>query len=427
MTLKIIGGRLVDPSQNLDRNMDLVLDEGSIKDILPPGQLGSPGRDDIDASGKVVMPGLVDIHTHLREPGYEYKETIASGTRAAAAGGFTTIACMANTDPVNDDASVCEFIIRRVLRDGAIKVLPVGAVTRGLQGKHLADIGELKSSGVMALSDDGNPIMSADVMSRAMEYAHGFGLKIIDHCEDLTLKAGGHMNEGFVSTRIGLEGIPVTAEQVHIARDILLSDYLKIPIHIAHVSSEGSVDMIRQARARGIPISCETAPHYFSLTDKAVKGYSTFAKVNPPLRTEADRQAIIEGIKDGTIQAIASDHAPHDVNSKALEFVEASWGISGLETSFALSMKLVHEGVVTLSQLVERMAWGPARIFDLPCGTLKPGAAGDVTVADPELTRSVDPDEFLSSGRNTPFAGWTLKGWPVVTICEGKVVFKAAG
>ncbi len=427
MNILIRNGHIIDPSQGIDGVGDLLIEEGKIKGV---GDLGSgPGKKEktkpntriIDAAGLYVLPGLIDMHTHLREPGFEYKETIRTGTAAAVKGGFTTVCCMPNTNPVNDNSSVTDFIIRKAIQGGACTVCPIGAITRGQRGEELAEMGIMRSEGCVAFSDDGRPVMNSLIMRRALEYSRAFDVPIISHCEDLNLSEGGVMNEGLLSVTLGLRGIPPEAEEVMIARDISLAGLTKGKLHIAHVSTKGSVRLIKEAKGRGVQVTAETCPHYFSLTEKAVEGYNTNAKVNPPLRTERDVEAIKQGLKDGSIDAIATDHAPHHRDEKLREFDQVPSGISGLETALGLSLRLVEEGVLTLSQLVEKMALNPAKILGLNKGTLKIGSDGDITIVDTKKEFRVEAEKFISKGKNTPFDGWTLKGMPVVTICKGKI------
>jgi dihydroorotase len=357
---------------------------------------------------------------HLREPGYEYKETIKTGTAAAIKGGFTTVCCMPNTYPINDNASVTEFIIRKAALEGLCTVLPIGAITKGQKGEELVEMGTMKDQGCVAFSDDGLPVMNSLIMRRALEYSKTFGVPIISHCEDLTLSEDGVMSEGLLSMTLGLKGVPVEAEQIMVFRDILLSELTKGRLHIAHVSTEGSVKLIRDAKKRGVNITAETCPHYFILTEEAVSGYDTNAKVNPPLRTKKDIEAIKEGLKDGTIDVIATDHAPHNRDEKLREFDFAPPGISGLETALPLSMKLVDERVLTMSQLVEKMSLNPARILGLN-GTLKSGADADITILDTKKEGRIESKKFASKGKNTPFDGWMLKGFPFITISKGRI------
>jgi dihydroorotase len=367
-----------------------------------------------------VVPGLIDLHVHLREPGYEYKETIATGTAAAKAGGFTAVCCMPNTQPVNDSRSVTEFILSQAAKEAAARVLPIGAITKGSKGEELSEIGELRDAGCVGISDDGRPVMAASVMRRAMEYSKIFDLPVISHCEDASLSAKGVMNEGFVSTELGLRGIPNAAEDVMVARDISLAELSGARVHICHVSTAGAVRLVREAKQRGVRVTAETCPHYFMLTEEAVRGYNTMAKMNPPLRTAEDVAAVRQGLKDGAIEVIATDHAPHGLDEKAVEFDAAPFGIAGLETAVGLSLKLVAEGVLSLSDLIARMSLGPAKIIKNSGGTLSVGAVADITIIDPDLEWTVKAAEFRSRSRNTPFDGWKLKGKAVRTIVNGK-------
>ena len=425
MSLLITGGLVVDPSQDLEEVRDLLIEQGRIAALEPPGRLPSEGRQVIDAQGLVVTPGLIDMHVHLREPGEEYKETIATGTLAAVRGGFTAVAAMPNTKPVNDNAATTRFILDQARRAGLARVYPVAAISVGLKGEALAEYADLKAAGAVALSDDGRPVMNALLMRRALEYAHTFELPIISHAEDLDLRADGVMHEGVVSVRLGLKGIPAAAEEVMVFRDVTLAQLTGARLHIAHVSTAGSVDIIRRAKAAGVPVTAETAPHYFHLTEEAVEGYDTNAKVNPPLRTTADIAAIKTGLADGTLDAIASDHAPHSSLEKDLEFVAAAFGLIGLETSLGLTLQLVHEGVISLSRAVALLSTNPAKILRLPGGTLAPGAVADVTIIDLHQQWQVDVHSFASKSRNCPFQGWRLKGKPRYTIIGGQLVWQA--
>ncbi len=377
----------------------------------------------IDAAGKTVLPGLIDMHCHLREPGYEFKETIATGTRAAAAGGFTTVACMPNTRPVTDSEAVVQYIRDKAEREGAVRVLPIAAITKGSEGRELTEMGLLLEAGAVAFSDDGKPVESPRTMELALRYAKNFDALLISHCEDKGLAGKGVMNDGPVAARLGLPGILSTAEELMVAREILLAEELGTKVHIAHVSTRGSVELIRQAKARGVAVSAETCPHYFAATDELVEGYGTATKVNPPLRSETDRLAIIAGLQDGTIDAIATDHAPHHVDDKDVEYLLAAFGISGFETAFALAVtKLVEPGLLTMEEVVHLMALRPAAILGLESPTLQPGARADLIVADLNVAWTVNAAAFLSKGHNTPFDRWTLRGRVTDTVAGGKWV-----
>ena len=421
MNLLIKGGRVIDPSQKLDDTLDLLVENGLVKEI-GKGLSAPAGVETIDAAGKYVVPGLIDMHVHLRDPGLEYKEDIVSGTRAAAAGGFTSVCCMPNTKPVIDNKAVASYIINKAKAEGFANVFPVGSITYGLNGDRLSEMGELKEAGCVAVSDDGRPVNNPELMRRALEYARGMGLLVITHAEELSLVGEGVMNEGFTSTEIGLKGIPRIAEDIATARDIMLAEYSRSPIHIAHVSTAGSVRIIREAKARGVQVTCETAPHYFTLTDDAVRGYNTNAKMNPPLREAADVAAIKAGLQDGTIDAIATDHAPHHLDEKDVEFDAAMNGIIGLETSLPLSLKLVKEGILTLEQLIEKMSCNPSKILGLQRGTLRAGSVADITVIDPAAQWTVDRDALASKSQNSPFLGWNLTGAAACTVLAGRVV-----
>jgi dihydroorotase len=423
--LLLRGGRVVDPSRGVDETLDLLLEGGRV--ARAGAKLSAKGARVIDASSLVVAPGFIDVHVHLREPGREDKETIASGTRAAAAGGFTAVCAMPNTNPINDSAGITRSILEKAAREGSgVRVHPIGAITKGSRGEELAEYAELKEAGCVAVSDDGRPVASARMMRRALEYARGVGLPVIDHCEDVTLSEKACMNEGPVSTLLGLRGAPAASEAMVVERDVLLAELTGGRVHIAHVSSAASVDSIRRGKARGVRVSAEATPHHLLLTDQLVKDseYDTSTKMNPPLRSEADRVALLEGLQDGTLDCIATDHAPHTVDDKRVPYEEAAFGILGLETAVALALdRLVAPGHIDLQRLVALLSTNPARAFGLPGGTLEPGAPADVTLLDLRRRRSVDPERFQSKSRNTPFAGWTLQGWPVRTIVAGRVVF----
>jgi len=377
----------------------------------------------IDAAGLKVLPGLLDMHVHLREPGYEYKETIRTGVRAAVLGGFTAVAAMPNTDPVTDSAAVVERVLAQAAREGLAEVYPLGAVTKGQEGETLSEMADLARAGVRGFSDDGRPVADAALMRHALEYAGMLGLMVISHCEDTQLSAGGAMHEGYWSTVLGLKGIPAAAEEVMVARDICLAELTGSPLHLAHLSTAGSVRLVREAKKRGLKVTAEATPHHFSLTDAAVKGYDTSTKVNPPLRSEEDRLAVVEGLKDGTIDCIASDHAPHAPEEKDREYDYAPFGISGLETALPLTVtKLVLPGIISWERLVQLMSLNPRKILGLPGGTLKTGQAADLTIVDDGEYRKVDRASFASRGKNTPFQGWEITGWPVYTMVKGRLV-----
>ena len=429
MRILIKGGRVIDPGR-VNGPADVLIDNGKIvavgQKLDPPAGKADPSTTIIDARGKLVLPGLVDLHVHLREPGFEYKDTIQTGTAAAVAGGFTSVCCMPNTSPVNDNQAITEFILEQARLAGNAHVFPVGAITKGSEGKELAEIGELRHAGCVAISDDGQPVMNSLIMRRAMEYALAFDLPVIDHCEDLHLSEGGCMNEGLVSTQLGLPGIPSAAEDVMVARNLALAELTTARLHLAHLSTAGSVRMVRAAKSRGIRVTAEVCPHHFSLTEEAVRGFNTHAKMNPPLRTWQDVQAIKEGLRDGTIDVIATDHAPHAVQDKQQQFAAAPNGIVGLETALPLTLALVEEGVLSLEAAVAKLTTEPARAFGLSKGSLAPGADADVVVVDPEAQWEVDPARFRSKSRNTPFAGWKVKGRVITTIVAGRVVHDAA-
>jgi dihydroorotase len=419
------GGRVVDPGRSIDADLDLLLVDGEVAEL--DARVAARGAEVIDAAGLVVCPGFIDLHTHLREPGREDKETIASGTAAAAAGGFTAVCAMPNTEPVNDQAGITRAILDTARREGVVRVWPIGAITRGSKGEDLAEYGDLREAGCVAVSDDGRPVASARVMRRALEYAKAFDLTVIDHCEEPTLSHGAPMNEGLVSTLLGLRGQPAAAEAMVVERDVLLAELTGGKVHIAHASAAASVDAVRRGKARGVRVTAEATPHHLVLTDEVVREseYDTSTKMNPPLRSEADRQALIQGLRDGTIDCIATDHAPHTVDDKKVEYDLAAFGIVGLETAVALCLdRLVAPGLITLPRLVELLSTRPAAVLGLAGGTLAPGAPADVTVLDLSRRSKVDPTRFLSKGRNTPFGGWTLKGAPVMTIVGGRVAWR---
>src|SRR6478609_10833909 len=419
----ITGGHVIDPGR-FNGVADVLIDAGRI--VAVGAHLKAPtGATKIDATGRLVLPGFIDLHVHFREPGFEYKESIQSGAAAAVAGGFTSVCCMPNTNPVNDNQAITEFILDRARVAGFANVFPIGAITKGSEGKELAEIGDLRRAGCVAISDDGKPVMNSLVMRRAMEYALAFDVPVVDHCEDLHLAEGGCMNEGTISTELGLPGMPAAAEDVMVARNVSLAELTGARLHLAHISTVGSVRMVREAKARGIKVTAEACPHHFTLTDEVVRGFNTLAKMNPPLRTWQDVQAIKEGLRDGTIDAIATDHAPHATQEKQQGFTEAPFGIVGLETALSLTLALVEEGVLSLESAIEKLSAAPARAFGLAKGTLTVGADADVAIIDPQAHWEVDPGKFRSKSRNTPFAGWKVKGLVVRTIVGGRVVFEA--
>jgi dihydroorotase len=426
--LLIKGGRVIDPASKTDAVMDLLITDGRIAERRSPGHGRSPepaGARVLDAAGLWVCPGLVDMHVHLREPGQEHKETIETGTRAAAAGGFTSIACMPNTDPWNDGLSVTEYIVAEARRRGVVNVYPIGCVSKEGRGEELADIGDMVRSGAVAVSDDGRPVGNSHLLRMALEYTKIFGIPVIDHCEDRNLSASGVMHEGFVSTLLGLRGIPAASEEIAVATDLAVAAMTKGRLHLAHISTRGSLEKVRRAKRDGIVVTCEATPHHLVLTDQAVADtdYDPNTKMNPPLRGEDDRQALIEGLNDGTIDAIASDHAPHHADEKLVEFDEAPFGVIGLETTVPLIMdRLVRTGVLAPARFVEVLSLNPAGILGIKKGTLQVGADADVTVIDPGLERKVDVSQFQSKSRNCPFHGLTLRGWPVATVVGGRIV-----
>jgi len=426
MKLLIKGGTVADPVTGKITEKDILSVDGKIVRI--GANLGPSGAEVLDATGKLVAPGLIDMHVHLREPGFEAKETILTGTRAAARGGFTAVACMPNTNPVADNAALISHIKSTAMVKGMVNVYPIGAITRGSKGEELAEMGDMKEAGAAAFSDDGMPVMNAGLMRRAMQYARMLGVTIISHSEDKNLSAGGAMHEGYVSTVLGLKGIPASAEEVMVARDILLAEETGCRVHIAHVSTAGSVRLVREAKTRGAHVTAEVTPHHFTLTDEFVMGYDTSTKVNPPLRTAADVAAVKEGLADGTIDVIATDHAPHTVEEKDVEYDRAAFGLVGLETAVGLVWtELVTTGVLTPLQAITKLTLNPSNVLGIPKGTLETGADADITIIDPNLAETVDASLFESKGRNTPFNGRLLKGLPVVTIVEGRVVMKGRG
>ncbi|MCX6023871.1 MAG: dihydroorotase [Chloroflexi bacterium] len=459
--LLITGGRVIDPAQGVDRYADLLIRDGRVAWLGAPGDgpAADGPLDRLNATGLVVAPGFIDIHTHLREPGLEYKETIAAGTLAAARGGFTTVCAMPNTAPVMDTAAVLEFVLRTAAREGAVKVLPIGAVTKGQKGEELAELGEMADAGAVAFSDDGRPVANAMLMRRALEYSLALGCPIIDHCEEPSLAKGASMHEGWVSSRLGIRGAPGSAEEIMVARNLLLAEAAGARVHIAHLSTARSVELVREAKARGVRVTAEATPHHLTLTDERVAGpgrgllfsweqptgaglleaFDTNAKVNPPLRPRSDVEAVIAGLADGTIDAIATDHAPHATEDKLVEFDQAAMGISGLETALGAALSLVHAGRLDLPTLIERLTAGPRRVMgegprrrasarspivpECSAGTLAVGSPGDVVLFDPERAWTVNPAAFASKGKNSPLAGCTLRGKVMATIVDGRAAY----
>jgi dihydroorotase len=424
--LLIKDGRIIDPSQKIDEVGSLLVAAGRIS-WRGKGEPPKADCEVLDASGLIVCPGLIDLHSHLREPGYEEKETIASGSRAAAQGGFTTICCMPNTNPPLDSQTAIEYIKATAEEEGVIRVLPIGCISKGRKGKELTEMGELAAAGVVAFSDDGEPALNSYIMRQALDYSRAFDLPITDHCEDTILTEGGQMNEGVVSAKLGLRGIPNAAEDIIVARDLALAQLTGGRIHIAHTTTEGAVELIRRAKEKGINVTAEVTPHHLTLTEERVIGYNTNAKVNPPLRTERDIEALIEGLNDNTIDIIATDHAPHTEGDKLCEFAKAPFGISGLETALGSLMGLVHNQKLSLVTLIAKLTYEPAKILGEKqgkLGTLAVGAPADVTIFDPDLEWVVDTKEFASKGKNTPLAGEKLKGKVIATIYQGKIVYK---
>jgi dihydroorotase len=425
MPMLIKGARVIDPG-NLDELCDVLIADGRIEAVRPAGHLADvSGAEVIDARNLWLTPGLIDLHVHFREPGQEYKETILTGARAAAAGGFTAVCTMPNTLPVNDDPAITDYILKRAAEAALVRIYPVAAISKGLQGEQLCEFGALKAAGAVAVSDDGRPVTDSQLMRRAMEYASAFDLRVISHCEELKLAGEGVMNESARGTRMGLAGIPNAAESVMVLRDIALAELTGVAVHIAHVSTRESVEAIRQAKQRGVKVTAETAPHYFTLTDEAVEGYNTHAKMNPPLRSAEDREAVRRALADGTLDAVATDHAPHSVLEKELEFDRAANGIIGLESALPLALRLVAEGVLEIGTLIERMAIAPARILGMECG-VRPGLAADLTLIDPQREFTLRAKESQSKSRNTPFDGWQFKGKAVMTVVGGEIVFRDA-
>jgi dihydroorotase len=426
MKLLIANGYVLDPAQDLNEGVNILIEEGRVRAYLKPADGVPEGAQVFDAAGLIVAPGFIDLHVHLREPGQEYKETIASGAAAAVAGGWTSVCAMPNTDPVNDNPAVTRMMIEQATHAGLANVFPIGAITKDSSGGELAEMGEMKRAGIVAVSDDGRPVPNAGMMRRALEYARGLDLTVVDHCEDKSLTAGGVMHEGKISLRMGLRGMPAVAEDLDAVRDCMLAETTGAHVHIAHVSTKGALAAIKAAKQRGVRVTCEVAPHHWCLTDEAVEGYDTNMKMSPPLRSREHLDAILAAIADGTIDAIATDHAPHHADEKALEFDRAPFGIIGLETAIALALdRLVQPGLIDLKQLVRLCATNPAQIFQLTDrGTLKVGAWGDVTILDPQLEWKFDVNQSQSKSRNSPFDGWSFTGAAVATVVAGRLVYQ---
>jgi dihydroorotase len=428
MTIIIKNGRVIDPANSLDEPKDLLIDKGRIKALESPGSISFDAGEKpsvIDANGCVVCPGLIDMHVHFREPGFEYKETITSGCQSAAAGGFTSVAVMPNTNPVNDTRAVTEHILALAKTEGIINVYPIAAITQKLEGERLSEMADLKNAGAIAFSDDGRPVINNELMRRAFEYSKMFKLPLIQHSEMLDLTEGGCMNEGMVSTELGLKGMPTEAEDIMVYRDIALLEKTGGRLHVAHISSKNSVDLVRQAKSRGLPVTCEVAPHHFTLTDEAVRGYDTNTKMSPPLRSIDDVEAIKEGLQDGTIDIIATDHAPHDISDKQVEYQNACFGIVGLETALPLSLKLVDEKILSMGDVIKKLTSTPADIFNLKAGSLSLGNEADVLIFNPNLEYSIDISKFHSKSKNSPFDGWKVKGKVIHTLVKGKTAYSA--
>jgi dihydroorotase len=424
MKLLIANGYVIDPAQQMNAGRNLLIDDGRVIGVLDPSE---PTPEDIqvfDATGLIVAPGFIDLHTHLREPGQEYKETIATGVAAAVAGGWTSVCAMPNTDPINDNPAVTRFMIEQAESAQLANVFPIGAITKGSGGKELAEMGEMKNAGIVAVSDDGRPVPNAAMMRRAMEYARGFDLTVVDHCQDQSLSAGGVMHEGLWSLILGLKGMPAAAEDVDVVRDCVLAKLSGANVHIAHVSTSGAIDAVRAAKREGLNVTCEVTPHHWSLTDEAVSEYDTNTKMSPPLRSQEHVDAILEAMKDGTIDAIATDHAPHHIDEKGLEFDQAPFGITGLETAVGLAFDLVHRGLIDLERVVQMCSTNPARIFGLKDrGSHKPNAYADITILDPQFEWTFDVTRSKSKSRNTPFHNRQMHGGAVATIVGGRLVY----
>jgi dihydroorotase len=428
MQTLIKNGQVIDPANQLDGSFDILINNGKIEAIEPQGKISGSKLKDvpvIDAKNCVVAPGFCDMHVHFREPGHEYKETIETGSASAAAGGFSTVAVMPNTSPVNDNRSITELIFSQAKKTNLVNVLPIGAITKGLKGESLSDMGELKEAGCIGYSDDGRPVMDSELMRRAFEYSRMFGLPCIQHSEILDLTQGGCMNEGIISTELGLKGMPVEAEDIMVFRDICLLRKTGGRLHVAHISSGGAVELVRQAKAKGLPVTCEVAPHHFTLTEEACRNYDTNAKMSPPLRTHEDLELIKEGLRDGTIDIIATDHAPHDLADKQMEFSKACFGIVGLETALPLTLKMVDEKVITLQKAVDLLTQQPCRLFNLNKGNLGVGKDADIVIFNPKTQYTIEPEKFKSRSKNSPYKGWKVRGKVLHTLVAGKTVYSA--
>ncbi|HEV7397125.1 MAG TPA: dihydroorotase [Pyrinomonadaceae bacterium] len=424
MKLLITNGYVIDPAQSINTGKNLLIEDGKLAGVLDRSEPAPNDAEVLDATGLIVAPGFIDMHVHLREPGQEYKETIATGAAAAVAGGWASVCAMPNTDPINDSPAVTRFIIEQGNRAGLANVFPIGSITKGSEGRELAEMGEMQKAGIVAVSDDGRPVPNAGMMRRAMDYARGFNLTVVDHCEDRSLAAGGVMHEGRWSLLLGLRGMPAASEEVDAVRDCALAKLTRAKIHLAHVSTRGAVEAVRRAKSNGLQVTCEVAPHHWTLLDEAVGSYDTNTKMNPPLRSQDHIDALLEGMSDGTIDAIATDHAPHHADEKSLEFDQAPFGITGLETAVGLAFELVQRGIITLQRLVELCSTRPAQIFGLEGrGTLAQGAWADVTLLDPQFQWTFDRANSKSKSRNTPFSGRELTGAAVATLVAGRIVY----
>lgn len=426
MKFLIANGHLIDPSEGQNSGKNILVEDGKVAAWLGQNESAPEDAEVFDATGLIVAPGFIDLHVHLREPGQEYKETIQTGAAAAVAGGFTSVCCMPNTNPINDNAAITRFIIEQSNRAGLANVFPIGAITKASDGMELAEMGEMKTAGIVAVSDDGRPVPNAGMMRRAMEYARDFDLTVVDHCEDKSLSSGGVMHEGRMSVLLGLKGMPALAEDIDAVRDCLLAEMTDAKMHIAHISTKGAIDAVRKAKAKGLKVTCEVTPHHWTLTDESIEGYDTNTKMAPPLRSQEHLEAILEAIADNTIDAIATDHAPHHLDEKNLEFDRAPFGITGLETAVGLAFdKLVHKGLISLPRMIEMFSTNPAKIFSLENrGTLKPGSIADITILDPDLKWKYSVSETKSKSKNSPFDNWEFQGAAVATIVGGKIVYQ---